>query len=116
MRALKGLPFCMRVGGVRSHMARASTSGMTAATTSIAATGNSETKAIHCRLTPFDQPHYLELNKARGATIRQLMATLKPILKFTTAMDVGCGLGFFSALLEEAGLTVKGFDGRLENV
>src|SRR5437868_8552139 len=117
MRALKGLPFCMRVGGVRSRMAPASTSGMTAATTSVAATtGKSEAKAIHCRLTPFDQPHYWELNKARGATIRQLLATLKPILKFTTAIDVGCGLGFFSALLEEAGLTVKGFDGRLANV
>src|SRR5215475_8466172 len=66
--------------------------------------------------SPFDQRHYLELNRARGETIRELLATLRPVLKLTTALDVGCGLGFFSSVLQCAGLSVQGFDGRLENV
>ena len=65
---------------------------------------------------PFDQRHYLELNRARGETIRQLLAALRPVVKMTTALDVGCGLGFFASLLEASGLAIQGFDGRLENV
>ena len=91
---------------------------MAPTTTSIPAkiTARGEGNAVHCGATPFDQPHYQELNTARGETIQRLLATLKPVLNLTTALDVACGLGFFSALLAEAGLKVKGFDGRLENV
>src|SRR6266436_7354525 len=76
----------------------------------------SEADLIDRGVTPFDQRHYLELNCARGETIRRLLAMLRPVLKLTTALDAGCGLGFFAGLLEESGLTAQGFDGRLENV
>jgi FkbM family methyltransferase len=99
-------------------MAAARTSSTTFTDASIPdpITLTSKGNAEHCDATAFDRPHYLALNKTRGETIRQLLATVRPVLKLTTALDAGCGLGFFSALLEEAGLAVKGFDGRLENV
>jgi FkbM family methyltransferase len=67
-------------------------------------------------LTAFDQRHYLELIRARGDTIRRLLAELKPALGLASAVDAGCGVGFFAQILHEWGLQVQGFDGRLENV
>jgi FkbM family methyltransferase len=72
--------------------------------------------AIELGLTPFDQRHYLELIRTRGDAIRALLAELKPALGLATALDVGCGVGFFARILQEWGLRVQGFDGRLENV
>jgi len=37
-------------------------------------------------------------------------------LALNTALDAGCGVGFFAKILEECGLGVRGFDGRDENV
>ncbi len=71
---------------------------------------------IGLNLTPFDQRHYLALIRARGETIRKMVAELKPLLNLTTALDVGCGVGFFAQILHDWGLEVHGFDGRLENV
>src|SRR5882762_6699186 len=64
----------------------------------------------------FDQGHYRKLIEARGATIRRLVHELKPLLHLSTALDAGCGVGFFAKILREAGLRVSAFDGRLENV
>ena len=66
--------------------------------------------------TIFDQKHYLELIEARGETIRRVVKELKPALKLSTALDAGCGIGFFSEILREPGLQVRAFDGRAENV
>src|SRR6266404_4577737 len=66
--------------------------------------------------TVFDQSHYLKLIEARGATIRRLVSQLKPTLELSTALDAGCGVGFFAQILQEAGLEVHAFDGRTENV
>jgi FkbM family methyltransferase len=66
--------------------------------------------------TVFDQSHYLQLIDARGATIRELVTKLKPVLGLSTALDAGCGLGFFSQTLQECGLKVHAFDGRDENI
>jgi FkbM family methyltransferase len=66
--------------------------------------------------TVFDQQHYLELIQARSETIRLLLPQLKEALNLSSALDVGCGLGFFSQLLRECGLGVRGFDGRPENI
>jgi FkbM family methyltransferase len=41
---------------------------------------------------------------------------LKPALHLSTALDAGCGIGFFSEILRERGLQVRAFDGRVENV
>jgi FkbM family methyltransferase len=67
-------------------------------------------------LTQFDQEHYRELISARGESIRQVISELKPALQLSTSIDAGCGVGFFSQILRECGLTVSGFDAREENV
>src|SRR6266567_3508092 len=66
--------------------------------------------------TVFDQSHYLKLIEARGETIRRVVNELKPALELSTALDAGCGVGFFARILHDAGLEVHAFDGRLENV
>jgi FkbM family methyltransferase len=64
----------------------------------------------------FDTSHYLKLIEARGETIRDMVTLLKPVLKLSTALDAGCGIGFFSEILRERGLQVRAFDGRQSNV
>ncbi len=66
--------------------------------------------------TVFDQGHYLQLIQARGRTIRDVAGKLRPLLGLSTALDAGCGLGFFAQILQECGLNVRAFDGREENV
>jgi FkbM family methyltransferase len=45
-----------------------------------------------------------------------VVAQLKPEMLLANALDAGCGVGFFAQTLQECGLFVRGFDGRLENV
>src|SRR5437879_3391017 len=71
---------------------------------------------ITIHLTPFDQKEYRQLIEARGETIQRVVKRLKPALELSNAVDVGCGVGFFSQTLLECGLNVCGFDGRAENV
>jgi FkbM family methyltransferase len=71
---------------------------------------------ISLSLTAFDTRHYLDLIRSRGATIRRVVRTLKPVLGLQTALDAGCGVGFFAQTLAEMGLETRGFDGRSENV
>ena len=67
-------------------------------------------------VTPFDQPHYRALIQARGAMLRKATRKLMPALGLASAVDAGCGVGFFAQTLAELGLTVSGFDGRRQNV
>src|ERR1700737_1903728 len=67
-------------------------------------------------LTEFDQRRYLRLIDARGKTIRTVIAELKDVLRLATALDAGCGVGFFAQILQECGLRVGAFDGRMENI
>ena len=67
-------------------------------------------------LTEFDSRRYLRLISARGETIRAVVAELKGALGLATALDAGCGVGFFAQILRECGLNVGAFDGRMENV
>src|ERR1700760_1449766 len=71
---------------------------------------------ISLNLTAFDTRYYLDLIRARGATIRRVVRALRPALGLRTAVDAGCGVGFFAQTLNELGLEVRGFDGRFENV
>lgn len=64
----------------------------------------------------FDQAHYDLLNRARGDVVRTLLADLKGPLHLKSAIDVGCGLGHFSRLLESLSLDVTAIDGRQQNV
>src|SRR5438477_2264316 len=66
--------------------------------------------------TIFDQEHYLKLIEARGETIRRVVPRLKEVLRLSTALDAGCGLGFFAPILSENKLNVVGIDGRETNV
>lgn len=74
------------------------------------------TTEVTIHLTPFDQREYRRLAEARGDTIRRLLRKLKPALGLSTALDAGCGVGFFSQTLRECGLNASGFDARAENI
>lgn len=74
------------------------------------------TSEITLELTPFDQRPYRRLIAARAETIRRVAGKLKPAFGLSTALDAGCGTGFFSKTLAECGLNACGFDGRKENV
>lgn len=63
----------------------------------------------------FDQPHYGALNVSRMTAARELLSELKDRLNLRTAIDVGCGLGYFSDFLHSIGLQVTAIDGRREN-
>jgi SAM-dependent methyltransferase len=67
-------------------------------------------------LTPFDDREALRLMEARGESMRRLLKKLIPALHLSTALDAGCGVGYFSQMLRECGLEVRGFDGRQQNV
>jgi FkbM family methyltransferase len=45
-----------------------------------------------------------------------VVTELRERLGLASALDAGCGVGFFSQILRECGLDVCGFDGRAENV
>lgn len=64
----------------------------------------------------FDQAHYEILNHARGEVVSRLLAELTPPLNLRTAIDVGCGLGYFACVLASLGLEVTAVDGRQQNV
>ena len=74
------------------------------------------TAEITLKLTPFDQGEYRALIEAREQTLRRMVKRLKPALGLSTAVDAGCGVGFFSQTLAECGLHTCGFDARAENV
>ncbi len=76
----------------------------------------SRTAEFTIKLTPFDQRQYRKLIAARGETIRRVVGRLKAALGLATALDAGCGVGFFSQMLAECGLSVCAFDGREENI
>lgn len=64
----------------------------------------------------FDASHYESLNTSRAAVVSSLLGQLTPSLQLNTAIDIGCGLGYFSALLESLGFDVLAVDGRQQNV
>jgi FkbM family methyltransferase len=78
--------------------------------------GGGAARTISLNLTAFDTRHYLDLIRTRGATIRRVVRALKPALGLRSAVDAGCGVGFFAQTLTEMGLETRGFDGRFENV
>lgn len=74
------------------------------------------TTEITIKLTPFDRKEYRALIEAREQTLRRIVKRLKPALGLSTAVDVGCGVGFFSQTLAECGLYTCSFDARAENI
>ncbi len=64
----------------------------------------------------FDAEHYESLNASRAEVVSHLLNEVKNPLALRTAIDVGCGLGYFSKLLASHGLEVTAVDGRQQNV
>ena len=64
----------------------------------------------------FDMPHATGFTAARTAWLDGLLPPLIAAHGYKTAVDVGCGVGYFSAYLQGLGLRVVATDGRAENV
>lgn len=65
---------------------------------------------------PFDGSNYRRIDEARKAFLQTFFPDLISSLNICTALDVGCGFGFFSQYLSESGLHVVASDARAENV
>ena len=63
----------------------------------------------------FDQPHARAFERARVNFLRQILPHCKKELELSSALDVGCGVGYFAALLRELDFEVTGIEGRPEN-
>ena len=64
----------------------------------------------------FDQPHATRIVEARQEFLRKTLPEFQGALGLRTALDAGCGVGYFSGFLREMGFEVMAFDGRAENV
>src|SRR5437870_267493 len=64
----------------------------------------------------FDGPHSRRLTEARQRLLGTVLPTLRQQAGLDTALDVGCGVGFFSGFLHAMGFRVLAYDGRPENV
>ena len=54
--------------------------------------------------------------EARQEWLRNALPQLKQVQDLRTAIDIGCGVGYFSGFLHELGFQVVGVDGRRENI
>ena len=59
---------------------------------------------------------YGSINDSRKEFLERLLPSLIDSLNLRTALDVGCGIGFFSSCLANMNLSVKAFDARVENI
>ncbi len=65
---------------------------------------------------PFDSPRALEFNRARQDFIREFLSQIQSQANLRTAMDVGCGVGYFAKFLHDIGFEVVAMDARDDNV
>lgn len=64
----------------------------------------------------FDSDLTRGFTEARQAFIGQLLGSLRQQTDLLSALDVGCGVGYFSKFLLDAGFRVVAVDGREENI
>lgn len=64
----------------------------------------------------FDRPCSVYLAEERKNFLKIFLPQLIKDTYSKTALDVGCGFGYFAGYLKELSLDVTAFDGRLENV
>jgi SAM-dependent methyltransferase len=64
----------------------------------------------------FDNENYGQISEARVRFLRTFLPELRRQLGLQTALDVGCGTGFFSEFLRGSEFRVTALDGRKENV
>lgn len=65
---------------------------------------------------PFNQQSYTRINVKRKEFLDDLIPHLLDSCELATALDVGCGFGYFSKYLSDYGLEVTSVDVREENV
>jgi SAM-dependent methyltransferase len=63
----------------------------------------------------FDNDLAQGFRKARQVFIEDLLGRVQPRMKLESALDVGCGIGYFSKFLFDRGFRVIAVDGREEN-
>lgn len=64
----------------------------------------------------FDRPRQAELRDASIEFLRSVISPWKSQLGLHTALDLGCGVGHYSAALREIGFEVTAADARAQNV
>jgi SAM-dependent methyltransferase len=64
----------------------------------------------------FDNETYAQICRARANLLQTFLPELQRQLGLRTAIDVGCGTGFFSEFLRDSEFRVTALDGRKENV
>jgi SAM-dependent methyltransferase len=64
----------------------------------------------------FDSQLTQGFTEARQVFIRELLGAMRRQIELGSALDVGCGVGYFSKFLMDLGFRVVGVDGREENV
>lgn len=64
----------------------------------------------------FDNSDYVRISEARARFLQAFLPGLRRELGLETALDVGCGTGYFSEFLRNSEFRVSALDGRKENV
>lgn len=68
------------------------------------------------RVWVFDEDYYQRINECRKDFLNELLPSLITDHELRTALDAGCGIGFFSHYLAGLALQVTAFDARVENI
>jgi len=66
--------------------------------------------------TDFDKETYQVVNIAREGFLRNCISQIPFRSELATALDLGCGAGYFSGIMYELGFEVTGLDLRKENI
>lgn len=64
----------------------------------------------------FDKPMQSEMREAEIKFLRRVIPPWKSALGLHTALDLGCGVGYYAAMLRDLGFQVVAVDGRADNI